>query len=194
MIILISGNSCVGKTLMSQTLLEKYKMPYFSIDHLKMGIFRSDENCGFTPCDSNEHISGKLWPIIKGMIMTAIENKQNMVIEGCYVLPKHLDDLHEAYRELVVPVFFGFSTDYVKANFETGIVGKRRIIEKRDYDEERPMAQFVKEHKEFIHQCEEQGVKHFVINKEYTTEVGHIYDYIETCYQNMGEFIDPDED
>lgn len=66
---------------MAQKLLEKYKTPYFSVDHLKMGMFRGDINCGFTPQDSNEMISDKLWPIIKGMIMTAIENNQNLIID-----------------------------------------------------------------------------------------------------------------
>lgn len=40
MIILISGNSCIGKTLLSQRLLEKYLIPYYSINHLKMGLYR----------------------------------------------------------------------------------------------------------------------------------------------------------
>ncbi len=41
MIILIGGSSHTGKTLMAQKLLEKYKFPYLSIDHLKMGLIRS---------------------------------------------------------------------------------------------------------------------------------------------------------
>ena len=77
MIILISGNSCTGKTYMAQRLLEKYHVPYLSIDHLKMGLCRADKNCGFTPMDSTEDIGDKLWPILKGIIMTNIENKQS---------------------------------------------------------------------------------------------------------------------
>lgn len=41
MIILISGASHTGKTLLAQRLLEKYHYPYVSIDHLKMGLIRS---------------------------------------------------------------------------------------------------------------------------------------------------------
>lgn len=40
MIILITGASHTGKTLLAQSLLERYKYPYFSIDHLKMGIIK----------------------------------------------------------------------------------------------------------------------------------------------------------
>lgn len=41
MIILITGASHTGKTLLAQKLLEKYHYPYLSIDHLKMGLIRS---------------------------------------------------------------------------------------------------------------------------------------------------------
>ena len=44
MVILITGASHVGKTLLAQKMLEKYKYPYLSIDHLKMGLIR----CGYT--------------------------------------------------------------------------------------------------------------------------------------------------
>ncbi|MFB6474947.1 hypothetical protein ABER99_06270 [Paenibacillus glucanolyticus] len=74
---------------MAQRLLEKYHVPYLSIDHFKMGLYRADQNCGFTPLDSTEYIGEKLWPILKGIIMTNIENNQNLIIEGCYVLPHH---------------------------------------------------------------------------------------------------------
>ena len=36
MIILITGASHTGKTLLAQRMLEEYKYPYLSIDHLKM--------------------------------------------------------------------------------------------------------------------------------------------------------------
>ncbi|MBR5736698.1 MAG: adenylate kinase, partial [Bacteroidales bacterium] len=41
MIILITGASHTGKTLLAQRMLEKNKYPSFSIDHLKMGLIRS---------------------------------------------------------------------------------------------------------------------------------------------------------
>ena len=41
MIVLITGASHIGKTVLAQKLLEKHKYPYLSIDHLKMGLIRS---------------------------------------------------------------------------------------------------------------------------------------------------------
>ncbi len=43
MVILITGASHTGKTALAQKLLEKYKFPYLSIDHLKMGLIRNVE-------------------------------------------------------------------------------------------------------------------------------------------------------
>ena len=74
MIALITGASHTGKTILAQRLLEKYKYPYFSIDHLKMGLIRSG-NTELTPMDDNE-LTKYLWPIVCEMIKTAIENKQ----------------------------------------------------------------------------------------------------------------------
>ena len=81
MIIIITGPSHTGKTVLAQQLLEKYKYPYFSIDHLKMGLIRSG-NTNLTPCDDEELIA-YLWPIVREMIKTAIENEQNLIVEGC---------------------------------------------------------------------------------------------------------------
>lgn len=83
MIILITGASHTGKTVLAQKLLQKYQYPYLSIDHLKMGLIRSG-NTNLTPNDDKE-LEVYLWPIVREIIKTAIENKQNLVIEGCYI-------------------------------------------------------------------------------------------------------------
>lgn len=48
MIVIITGASHTGKTVLAQRMLEKYKYPYVSIDHLKMGLIRSG-NTNLTP-------------------------------------------------------------------------------------------------------------------------------------------------
>ena len=81
MIILITGASHTGKTLLSQRLLEKYKYPYMSIDHLKMGLIRS-RNTSLTPEDDDE-LTEYLWPIVREIIKTVIENNQNSNAGRC---------------------------------------------------------------------------------------------------------------
>lgn len=95
MIILIAGASHTGKTVLAQKMLEKYKIPYFSIDHLKMGLIRSG-NTNLTPEDDVE-LGEYLWPIIREMIKTAIENSQNLVIEGGYIPFNWKEDFDNEY-------------------------------------------------------------------------------------------------
>ena len=84
MIVLITGASHTGKTMLSQRLLEKYKYPYLSIDHLKMGLIRSGQTT-LTPVSDDMALTDYLWPIVREMIKTAIENGQNLIVEGCYI-------------------------------------------------------------------------------------------------------------
>ena len=79
MVIIITGASHVGKTLLAQKMLERYKFPYLSIDHLKMGLIRSG-NTDLTPEDDDE-LTEYLWPIIREIIKTATENEQNLIVE-----------------------------------------------------------------------------------------------------------------
>ena len=83
MVILITGASHTGKTLLAQRMLEKYKYPYLSIDHLKMGLIRSGK-ITLTPED-DDALTEELWPIVREMVKTAIENRQNLIVEGCYI-------------------------------------------------------------------------------------------------------------
>ena len=84
MIILIAGASHTGKTVLAQKLLKKYSYPYLCIDHIKMGLIRSS-NTALTPLSSDEELTEYLWPIVCEIIKTAIENNQNLIIEGCYI-------------------------------------------------------------------------------------------------------------
>lgn len=81
MIILITGASHTGKTLLAQRLLEKYHYPYLSIDHLKMGLIRSGMT-KLTPLSPDEELTGLLWPVVREMVKTAIENGQDLTVEG----------------------------------------------------------------------------------------------------------------
>ena len=71
MIILITGASHTGKTVLAQKLLEKYNYPYLSIDHLKMGLIRSG-NTMLTPVSDDNLLTNYLWPIVCEMVKTAI--------------------------------------------------------------------------------------------------------------------------
>ena len=116
MIILITGASHTGKTLLAQRMLEKYKYPYLSIDHLKMGLIRSG-NTDLTPED-DDALTDYLWPIIREIIKTAVENKQNLIIEGCYVPFDWRQDLDERYLPFVRFICLAMTENYIENHFD----------------------------------------------------------------------------
>ena len=116
MIILITGASHTGKTLLAQRLLEKYKYPYLSIDHLKMGLIRSG-NTILTPED-DDALTDYLWPIVREMIKTAIENRQHLIIEGCYVSFDWRNDFDERYLRSIRFICLAMTDNYIETHFE----------------------------------------------------------------------------
>ena len=80
MVILLAGATHTGKTRMAQKLLERYGYPYLSLDHLKMGLIRSGYT-RLTPEDDRE-LTDYLWPVVREMVKTVLENRQNLVVEG----------------------------------------------------------------------------------------------------------------
>ena len=116
MIILITGASHTGKTALSQKLLEKYKYPYLSIDHLKMGLIRSG-NTKLTPMSDDKDLTAYLWPIVREMIKTAIENKQNLIVEGCYIPFDWQKDFDLEYLENIKFYCLVMSERYIKNHF-----------------------------------------------------------------------------
>ena len=115
MVILITGASHTGKTVLAQKLLEKYKYPYFSIDHLKMGLIRSGYT-KLTPEDDAE-LEAYMWPILREMIKTAIENRQALIIEGGYIPFDWKEDLEAEYRDQIRYYCLVMSERYIRDHF-----------------------------------------------------------------------------
>ena len=113
MIILIAGASHTGKTALAQKLLEKYKYPYLSIDHLKMGLIRSG-NTELTPTSNDSDLTAYLWEIVCEMIKTAIENKQNLIVEGCYIPFDWAKDFEKEYLDNIRYYCLVMSEEYMR--------------------------------------------------------------------------------
>ena len=115
MVILITGASHTGKTLLAQRLLERYHYPYLSIDHVKMGLIPSG-NTALTPED-DDALTEYLWPIVREIIKTAIENQQNLIVEGCYVPADWRQDFSEQYLGSIRFICLAMTDDYNDAHF-----------------------------------------------------------------------------
>ena len=191
MVLLIGGASCVGKTLMAQKLMEKYNIPYLSLDHLKMGIYRSNINCRFTPESPDEIITQNLWPIIREMIKTNIENNQNIIIEGCY-FPDSINDIGIDYMEKILMFYIIFSEEYILKNINTKIFENCSIIEKRDRDGvlkyiNENIERYKMDHKNRKEICLNNGIKYFEILENYEKEIKNAYKWVEYILKNKDQ-------
>lgn len=129
MIYIIAGPSHVGKTYLSQYLIEKYKYPCLSIDLLKMGLIRS-RNTLLTPLSSDRELTSYLWPIVCNMIKTALENNQNLIVEGCYIPFDYKTYFDSSQLAQIKYLALIFSKDYLINHFDD-IIDNQDVIEKR---------------------------------------------------------------
>lgn len=162
MIILIGGSSYSGKTLLAQRLLERYHFPYLSIDHLKMGLIRTRMTY-LTPLSPKEDLIHLLWPVAREIIRTAIENNQNLIVEGAYIPEDYLKDFDEEELSRIRILYIILSDAYIDSNFEM-IVAKRSTIEMRKYDMELTALDLKKENQERRRLCELNHVPYIVID------------------------------
>ena len=171
MIILITGASHTGKTALAQKLLEKYHYPYLSIDHLKMGLIRS-ANTNLTPMSSDEDLTEYLWPIIREMIKTAIENKQNLIVEGCYIPFDWEKDFASDYLEHIRYVCLVMSEEYIKNHFED-IKSYANVIENR-LEDDCTIEGVIEDNRKMLKMCQKYRVNYILIEDEYRITEGNI--------------------
>ena len=171
MIILITGASHTGKTLLAQRMLEKYKYPYLSIDHLKMGLIRSG-NTPLTPEDDGE-LAGYLWPIVREMIKTAIENRQNLIVEGCYVPFDWRRDFDERYLPSIRFLCLAMSEGYIDSHFEQ-IKEHASDIEARLDDSWCTAEQLKRENRQVIEGYRAVGEQAAIITEDYEETIGRL--------------------
>ena len=168
MIILITGASHTGKTLLAQRILEKYKYPYLSIDHLKMGLIRSG-NTQLTSMDDNR-LTEYLWPIISEMIKTAIENKQNLIVEGCYIPFDWKKDFEQVYLDNIRYYCLVMSEKYIKNHF-ADIKKYANVIEKRLDDTDCTMDSVLKDNAEILELVQKHNVNFILIDDKYNVNI-----------------------
>ena len=171
MIILIAGDTHTGKTLLAQKLLGKYKYPYFSIDHLKMGAIRSGQ-CKLSTDSNDMELTNYLWPIVKEIIKTCIENSQNLIIEGCYIPFGWENDFTDEYRKQIKYVCLIFSQEYIRQNFQD-ILKYENVIEKRQTTDI-ILKNMNKTNRYNLEQCMSRKYKYILIDKSYLINIDDI--------------------
>lgn len=164
MIVLITGASHTGKTLLAQRLLERYHYPYLSIDHLKMGLIRSG-NTTLTPAD-DDALTEYLWPIVREIVKTAIENRQNLIVEGCYIPFTWREAFSEKYLREIRFCCLVMRRDYILRHFDD-IRAHANDIEQRLDDSDCTMESVLEDNERYLAMCREHRVEPTLIDGNY---------------------------
>lgn len=167
MIILITGASHTGKTALAQRLLEKYKIPYLSIDHLKMGLIRSGLT-NLTPEDDGE-LTAYLWPVVREIIKTAVENNQSLIVEGCYVPLDWRGGFDAEYLRHIRSFCLVMTPKYIENNFEE-IKRYAGAVERRLDDSHLTKELLIEENQEYM-AFRRAGVEIILIDEAYDIEI-----------------------
>ncbi|MGN0678091.1 MAG: adenylate kinase [Oscillospiraceae bacterium] len=169
MIILITGASHTGKTALAQNLLERYKFPYLSIDHLKMGLIRSG-NTELTPLSDDDELTEYLWPIVREIIKTAIENHQNLIVEGCYIPFDWAKDFTKKYLDNIKYYCLVMSENYIRNHF-SDIKKYASVIEKRLDDEYCTLESVLDDNARVLELAQKHNSNYYLIDSEYKIDI-----------------------
>ena len=173
MIILITGASHTGKTLLAQKMLEGYGYPYLSIDHLKMGLIRSGKTT-LTP-EEDDALTEYLWPIVREMIKTAIENHQNLIVEGCYIPFDWRKDFDGQYLPFIRFICLAMTETYIKSHFDE-IIGHESDIEARFVDPDCTVERLLEDNRKYIEYFGRSGEAVTLINDNYEKTLKQLMD------------------
>lgn len=169
MILLIGGPSHTGKTALAHRLMRREGVPYLSIDHLKMGLIRSGQT-QLTPCDDDAALTAYLWPILREMIKTAIENKQSMIIEGCYIPFDWRESFESEYLSHIRAVWLVMTQRYLHEHGDD-VRRYASVVEDRGDDEDLDIDHLAREHARTLDRCRAHGCEAILIDGAYEVDV-----------------------
>lgn len=148
--------------------MEKYRYPYVSEDHIKMGLIRSGYT-DLTPEDDRE-MTEYLWPVIREMIKTVIENNQNLIVEGCYVPFDWKADFSDEYLTHIKYIGLCMSDRYIDAHF-TDIRKYASCVEARLDDSYCTAENMKRENSFFYAGCKEHDLDVVMIENNYAKTI-----------------------
>ena len=168
MVFFITGASHTGKTLLAQRLLERYHYPYFSIDLLKMGLIRSGYT-SLTPQD-DQQLEDYLWPVVREMAKTALENGQNLVVEGGYIPFRWREDFEARYLEHLRYCCLVMSRAYIERRLPD-IKRYANAVERRLDDSWCTLETLLEENSYYLEGCRQYGCPYVLIDRSYPDDL-----------------------
>lgn len=133
-----------------------------------MGLIRSGMT-ELTPEDDRQ-MTGFLWPVVREIIKTAIENRQNLIVEGCY-LPADWDkDFEKDYLDRIRCYCLVMSEAYIARHFDD-IRRYANVIEQRLDDDSCTPEFLQRENAYFAEWSRNPRIKTLWIEEDYRVEI-----------------------
>ena len=169
MVFLIAGPSHTGKTALAQKLLKKYGYPCLSIDLLKMGLIRSGYTA-LTPVSSDRDLTEYLWPVVREMVKTAIENGENLIAEGCYIPFDWEKDFTDEYRRQIQYRCLVMSENYIRSHYQD-IQAYASVVQRRLDDSDCTMEALLRDNAQALEACQAYGNAYILIDGTYQVDL-----------------------
>lgn len=166
MVILIGGASHTGKTVLAQNLIGKYGCACLSMDLLKMGLIRSGRT-SLTPED-DEALTDYLWPIVREIVKTAVENEQSLIVEGAYIPFHWRKDFEKTYLKEIRCLFLAMSGRYIREHF--GDIRAHACDAEQRQDGRINAEELVQDNEAILAGCRAHGCPHILIDETYPAE------------------------
>ena len=109
MLLLVSGTSRSGKTLIAKKLLGEKQIPYLSLDWLMMGFNTGIPEYGIHHLLWPDEIAKKMAPFLGGVIDSMLAEGMDYVIEGEALLPQWVAGLVKRNPGRIRAVFVGYT-------------------------------------------------------------------------------------
>lgn len=111
-----------------------------------------------------------MWPIIRDMIKTAIENQQSLIVEGCYIPFNWKNDFDNEYLEKIKYYYLIMTESYINNKFD--IIKKySNIIENCLEDSFCTKISMIEKNNYNLRMCLRYGCNYILINENYDFNV-----------------------
>ena len=122
-----------------------------------------------TPYD-DDLLTPYLWNIIKEIIKTAVENEQNLIIEGCYIPFDWQSDFSNDYLKEIKYYCLIMTEKYIKNNFDS-IKKYACIIENRGSDTDLKQSEILSDNLHNLKMCKKYGCRYILIDESYDVDI-----------------------
>ena len=182
MLLLVSGTSRSGKTLIARRILADKRIPYLSLDWLMMGFNDGLPEYGIHHLLWPDEIARKMGPFLLAMIDSMLVDGMDYVIEGEAMLPEVVADLVEKHPGKIRAVFLGYTEIDVKAKValvkEHGAGENDWLTKQSDEYISDHVGNMITYSRMIKDGCEKHGLPYFDTSDDFLTAIEAAIDFL----------------